>query len=162
MGNAASSKAAAYDWAGALKSEVAQTAVEGRDSAPRKPLNPGKYAARIASIKFKTFSTGSYGVTIGYALESEGNVGRVINENLVLTDASGNKTKYGDLNIKRRLMATLTPEQLAKFKGPKNDQDLGDFRLMFNAPVTVDIKDDGVYEGRPSRKVAAVYSRDEN
>lgn len=160
MGNTAANKAVAYDWAGMLKSEVASTTVEA--SKPKGPITSGKHNARIAAIKFLTFKTGSYGIQLTYALESEGFVGRTINENLVLVKADGTKAQYGDLNVKRRLMAVLTPDQLKKFKQPKSEQDLGDFRLLFNAPVTVNIKDDGEYEGRPSRKVSAVYARNED
>lgn len=158
MSNANNAKA--YNWSDLLKADVKGTSVEG--NAPRGAIPPGKHAARISAIKLTTFKSGSYGAQLTYALEGQGVVGRTINEYIVLVDKDGNKTTYGDLNIKRRLMAVLTPAQLAAFKQPKNDQDLGDFRLLFNAPVTVAVKDDGTYEGRPARKVGAVYARAED
>ena len=160
MSQAETSKTKAFDWAGMLKTDVNNSSVEG--GTPKGALPIGKHPARISAIKLTTFKKGSYGVQLTYALEGQGVVGRTINEYIVLVTAEGKKTPYGDLNIKRRLMAVLTADQLAVFKQPKNDQDLGDFRLLFNAPVTVNIKDDGVYEGRPSRKVGAVYSRNED
>lgn len=159
MGQAAASKAKAYDWAGLLKADVNETSIES--SKPRGAIPIGKHSARISAIKFTTFKKGSYGVQLTYALEGEGVVGRTINEYIVLTTKEGEKTQYGDLNLKRRLMAVLTADQLAKFKAPKNEQDLGDFRLLFNAPVTVNVADGGEYEGRPTRKVKGVYSRNE-
>lgn len=160
MGQEATNKAKAFDWAGMLKADVKGASV-GADK-PRWPIPHGKHAARIAAIKLTTFSTGSYGLQITYALEGAGVVGRTINEYIVLTTSSGSKTEYGDNNLKRRLMAVLSADQLANFKQPKNDQDLGDFRLLFNAPVTVDVKDGGVYKDRPTVKVGGVYERKED
>lgn len=152
-------KTKGYDWASLLKADVNETNVG--ESTPRTPIPVGKHAARISAIKFTTFKKGSYGVQLTYSLEGSGVVGRTINEYIVLVTKEGAKTPYGDLNLKRRLMAVLSADQLAKFKQPKSEQDLGDFRLLFNAPVTVSIKEGEMYEGRIQRKVGAVFSRNE-
>lgn len=147
----------AYDWAALLKADVGEQAGGGETS--RSPIPVGKHSARISAIKFQTFKKGSYGVQLTYGFEGGAISGRTINEYIVLVTKEGVKTDYGDLNLKRRLMAVLTAAQLKNFKQPKSEQDLGDFRLLFNAPVTLNIKEADAWEGRPQRKVAGVYSR---
>ena len=152
------SNAAAYDWGAALKSDVSAVQVEGGKPS-RGPIPVGRHPARISDVKLETFKKGSYGLRLEYTLEGTGVVGRTINEYIVLRKADGTATEYGGNNIKRRLLVALSPEQMTKFKQPKNDQDIGDFRLLFGAPVLVNIADDGMYNERPARKVKGVYQR---
>lgn len=163
MSNLTTSK---YNWAEQLKVDVGDLTQSGSNTAigdktPRAPIAPGRYAGFLQEVKHGTFKTGSYGMSFTYVLEGGEFNNRKIKETLVLTKASGDAVPYSGARLKRRLMSLGLPiEKINAFKGPRNEHDLGDFRLVIGAPVTVIVADDGEYNGRPSRKVKAVYSRE--
>jgi Protein of unknown function (DUF669) len=154
-----------YNWGEALKADVSAMVQNGGNNSggertPAKPIAPGRYAAFIQAIKHGTFKTGSYGLTTTYVIEGGDFKNRKINDNLVLQKADGTAVKGADARLKRFLMAGgLSSEKINAFKGPRTEHELGDFKLLIQEPVTIVVKDDGEYEGRPSRKVAGVYVR---
>lgn len=155
-----------YDWGAALKVEVGDLAPrEGDNNNGEKkalaPIAAGRYPAFVQEIKHGTFKTGSYGITSTFVIESGEAKNRKLRDYIVLTKADGTATKFGSATLKRRLMSYGLPvEKINAFKGPRSEHDLGDFRLAVGAPVTIIVKEDGEYMGRPSRKVAAVYPRE--
>lgn len=154
-----------YNWAEQLKVEVGdlsqtKTTATG-ERAPLKPIAAGRYPGFLQEVKHGSFKTGSYGMSFTYVLEGGEFNNRKIKETIVLTKANGEAVNFSGARLKRRLMSLGLPiEKINAFKGPRNEHDLGDFRLVIGAPVTVIVKEDGEYDGRPSRKVAAVYSRE--
>ena len=161
MGNAAVN----YNWGDALKVEVGDLtpksgSTSGANRAPLAPLPAGRYAAFVKEIKHGTFKKGSYGLTVTYVIEEGAAKNRQIREYIVLTKADGTATPFGNRTMKRRLMSYgLSVEKINSFKAPRNEHDLGDFKLALSAPVTIIVAEDGEYEGKPSRKVKAVYGR---
>jgi len=164
-----------FNWGEALKVEVGDlsgpgTAANGsgKGGAGKGPMPTGTFAAFVKEVKHGTFKKGSYGITLTYVIESGAAKNRTINEYIVLTKADGTNLEFSAKKLKQRLMNLGLPiEKINAFKGPRNEHDLGDFRLVIGAPVTVTIaidKDkDGnprEYEGRVQRRVAAVYSRE--
>lgn len=153
-----------YNWGEALKVELENLPTESSNTGGEKkalpPIEPGRYAAFVQEVKHGTFKTGSYGVTFKYVIEGGPFKNRKVTDNLVLTKSDGTAVKYADSRLKRALMAFGLPlEKINAFKGPRNEHDLGDFRLAIGAPVTIIVKDDGDYNGRPSRKVVGTYIR---
>lgn len=152
-----------FNWGEELKSaandiSISASAQGGGNS--QGPVAIGNHPAFLQEVKHGTFKSGSYGLTFTYVIESGEAKNRKIREYLVLSKADGTTVKFSGQRLKRRLMGFGLPlEKINAFKGPRNEHDLGDFRLVVNAPVTIVVKDDGEYEGRPSRKVAAVYQR---
>jgi hypothetical protein len=101
------------------------------------------------------------GVTVTYVIESGSVKNRKINDIIVLAKQDKSPTQFGGQTLKRRLMAFGLPiEKINAFKAPRNEHDLGDFALTLGAAVTIVVKEDGEYNGRPSRKVAGVYARE--
>ena|ERR1700692_2153298 len=155
-----------FNWGEALKVDVSSSMQNntsgsgGGNGAPAKPLLPGRYAAYIQAIKHGTFKTGAYGITTTYVIEGGEFKNRKITENLVLTKGDGTPVKGADARLKRFLMAGgLSLEEIYAFKAPRNEHDLGSLAKVVSKPVTIIVKDDGEYNGRPSRKVAGVYDR---
>lgn len=152
-----------FNWGEALKIDAADVATNianqtGR--APLKPITPGRYAAFLQAVKTTVFKTGSFGVTFTYIIEGTDFKNRKISDNLVLVKADGTPVTGANGRLKRNLMAYGLPlEKIESFKGPQNEHQLGDFALVLGQPVTIEVKDDGEYQGRPSRKVNGVYLR---
>jgi|SRR5271165_485431 len=165
MGNVTALNTSKYNWGEELKVDIndAKTvaaAEAGSAGTPRGPIAPGTYSAFLQEVKHGTFKTGSYGMTFTFVIEGGENKNRKIREYLVLTKADGTAVQYANTRLKRRLLDFGLPlEKINAFKGPRNEHDLGDFRLTLGAPVTVIVADAGMYNGVPSRKVKAVYKR---
>lgn len=155
-----------YDWGNALKVEVgdltkATGGNAGNSKASTGPLPIGRYAAFLQEVKHGTFKTGSYGLTFKFVIEGGASKNRKISECVVLTNASGNPTPFGAERMKRRLMNFGMPiEKINAFKGPRNEHDLGDFKLVLGAPVTLVIKEDKPYNGKAATRISAVYPRE--
>lgn len=150
-----------YDWGNVLKAQVQATTVTSSNGKPKGPVPTGRYNARISAITHGTFKKGSYGVKITYAITDSKAAGRTLNEYIVLTKADGTAAQFGPEKLKRRLMTVLSSEQINNFKSPADAHDLGDFKLLFNEPVVIVVKEDAPFEGRPSRKIGGVYSAEE-
>lgn len=149
-----------YNWGEALKADVSSMVKTGNEGGGPEPIAPGRYSAFIQAIKHGTFKTGAYGLTTTFVIEGGEFKNRKINENLVLTKADGSAVKGANSRLKRFLMAGgLSLEKINAFKGPRTEHELGDFKLLIQEPVTIVVKDDGEYNGRPSRKVSGVYGR---
>lgn len=155
-----------YDFGNQLKTAVAEVQANPQanngmgDRKPLAPLAEGKYSAFVESITHGSFKTGSYGITITYVIESGPAKNRKIRDRIVLSKADGSATQFGANTLQRFLMAAGLPlEKLLAFKSPRNEHDLGDFRLAISAPVTISVKADGEYNGKPSRKVNGVFQR---
>jgi hypothetical protein len=153
------------NWGEMLKVEVgdltpkAGSGTTGRTPAPIIPA--GRHAAFLQEVKHGAFKTGSYGMSFTYVIDTGTAKNSKIKETVVLAKANKDPVQFVAERLKRRLMAFgLTVEKINAFKGPRNEHDLGDFKLVLGAPVTIIVKEDGEYNGRPSRKVAAVYSRE--
>jgi hypothetical protein len=146
-----------------LKQAAAEVTLNAKGSGEKKPLAPlaeGRYAAFVEKVESTTFKTGSKGYTITYCIEQGPAKNRKIRDRIIITDKAGNETKYGYNNLSRFLKAAaVSADVMGNFKFPKNEHDLGDFRHALSAPVTIQVKADGEWEGRPNRKVAGVYER---
>jgi hypothetical protein len=152
-----------YDWGNELKVEIGDLSGAGAPSstgASKGPIPPGRYAGFLQEVRNGTFKSGSYGITFTYVIEGGPQKNRKIREHVVLTRADGSVINFSGARIKRRLMGFGMPlEKINAFRGPRNEHDLGDFRLVLGAPVTIVVEEDGEYNGMPSRKVKAVYQR---
>jgi|SRR5271165_4564108 len=152
-----------FNYAEELKVEVGDlsSAQASNGSAPSTPLPVGRFPAFLQGIQQETYKSGSSGITATYVLDGGIAKNRKIKERLVLTRADGSTVEYAGQRLKRRLLSWGMPlEKIQAFKGPRNEHDMGDFKLVLGAPVTVTIKDEGEYQGRPSRGVGAVFSRE--
>lgn len=163
MGNVAQLNTTPYNWGEALKADVNDVTLVTNNSNTgnaKGPITPGKYAAFLQEVKHGTFKKGSYGLTFTYVIESGASKNRKIREYLVLKKADGTAMTFGAERMKKRLLNFGMPlEKINAFKGPRNEHDLGDFKLVLGAAVTIDVAADADYEGKPSRKVKAVYPR---
>src|SRR5271166_3520858 len=163
---AAALNTSGYNWGEALKVDIGDlknvSTAAGGTRPPLKPVAPGRYAAFLQEAKPTTYKTGAFGIKTTYVIEEGEFKNRKITDNIILTKKDGSKTPYGANTLKKRLMAFGLPmEKILAFKGPRNEHDLGDFRLVLSAAVTIIVKADGEYNGRPSVKVAGVYIRAE-
>lgn len=162
-----------YNWGEQLKVEVGDlsniNSATG-DKRPSTPIPEGRFAAFLQGVKIGTFKSGSYGATLTYVIESGAAKNRKINEYLVLSKADGSVVAGSGGRLKQKLMAYGLPiEKINAFKGPRNEHDLGDFKFVLGAPVTIVVKDDkdkatgkariNELSGQPYRRVAGVYGR---
>jgi hypothetical protein len=162
-----------YNWGEQLKVEVGDLTNINTSTGARKPSSPipeGRYAAFLQEVKIGTFKSGSYGVTLTYVIESGDAKNRKINEYLVLSKADGTPVVGSGGRLKQKLMAYGLPiEKINAFKGPRNEHDLGDFKFVLGAPVTIVVTDDkdkttgkarvNNLTGQPYRRVAFVDGR---
>jgi hypothetical protein len=166
-----------YNWGEQLKVEVGDLTSRGGASsyggskAPSGPIPVGRHAAFLQEVKHGSFKTGSYGVTFTYVFESGEAKNRKIRETIVLSKADGTPVKFANSRLKRRLMSLgMAIEKINAFKGPRNEHDLGDFKLVLGAPVTLIISEDkdsrtGEIRTNPTtgiayRVVKAAYARE--
>lgn len=163
MSNVSTLSKPKYNWGEELKVQVGDLSngsATAMSDAPKAPIPAGTHPGFLQEVKHGTFKSGSYGMTFTYVIESGVAKNRKIREYLVLSRADGTSIPFSGSRLKRRLMGFgLALEKINAFRGPRNEHDLGDFALALGAPVTIIVADDGEYEGRPSRKVKAVYQR---
>lgn len=148
------------NYGAALKNELASAPAK-ESSKTRGPIPLGKHNGRVTGVKAQTFTKGSYGVKFTYTLEGKGISGRTINEYIVITKATGEATQFGMKKVTNRLKLGLSQDQLNAFAWPASDNEIGDFALLLDKAIIVEVKEEAPYEGRPSRGVKAVYPRDE-
>lgn len=163
-----------YNWGEQLKVDVADVAPKGSfgggNRAPMGPIPIGRHSGFLQEVKHGTFKTGSYGVTFTYVFDEGEAKNKKIRETIVLQKADGTDVKYANSRLKRRLMSLgLAIEKINAFKGPRNEHDLGDFKLVIGAPVAVIVAEDKDRDGQlrknpetgiTYRTVKAVYSRE--
>lgn len=161
-----------YNWGEQLKVDIGDiTPKASANRAASGPIPVGRHEGFLQEVKHGSFKTGSYGVTFTYVFESGAAKNRKIRETIVLQKADGTEVKYASSRLKRRLMSLGLPiEKINAFKGPRNEHDLGDFKLVLGAPVTVVVEEDKDYKtgalrmnpatGQSYRAVKGVYSRE--
>lgn len=165
-----------YNWGEQLKVDIGDLTPKaggmgGAGGKPSTPIPTGRHSAFLQEVKHGSFKTGSYGVVFTYVFEGGEAKNRKIRETIVLTKANGEAVKFANNRLKRRLMSLGLPiEKINAFKGPRNEHDLGDFKLVLGAPVTVIVAEDkdfktGALRTNPNtgiayRTVKAVYSRE--
>lgn len=120
-----------------------------------------RYEGTIVEAGTKTFSTGSFGITVGYQIEG---MKYPVRENIVLIDAKGAPTKYGLATLTKRLQAAGNTSDrindlpvLEAGKDAANAAILADY--LSGAAVAVYLVD-REYMGKAKKDVRAVFPLD--
>ncbi len=162
-----------YNWGEQLKVDIGDlqsNSGSSRSGGNSGPIPVGRHPGFLQEVKHGTFKTGSYGITFTYVIESGIAKNKKIRETLVLQKADKTAVPFAANRLKRRLMSLgMQVEKINSFKGPRNEHDLGDFKLVLGAPVTLIVAEDkdktGAVRTNPTtgvsyRTVKAVYERE--
>lgn len=152
-------------FAAILQADINST--EGPSS--KKMLPPGQFQSMIKGFKQHvgkpdvTTGIASTGVYIEYTVVEGEESSNEFREYINLTTKKGEPNPYGPSTLKRRLLsAGFTVEQLAKFREPKNEKDMGDFAKLIGKIVNVTVdheiqkSGDAKYNGRPRLRIVRV------
>lgn len=126
--------------------------------APSTPVPEGKYEAYPSEATAKVYGTGAAGIAVTFTITSKELRGRKLRENFILVNKQGEQSKVGVSRFVRLLQAVgMGAPEINTFKIPSSEHDAGDLNLLINKDVQIQVKADGEYDGKPRRKVAAVY-----
>jgi hypothetical protein len=134
---------------------------EQQGAEQRKKLVPGIYKTVIKGVSQRTFESGAEALQIEYSIIDGDFTGLSVIESLFHKGKEGKDNEIGAIKIRRRLLtAGFTKEQLAKFRSPKSEKDIGDFVKLIGKQfmVTTDNREikSGKMAGRTVQDVKRV------
>jgi hypothetical protein len=134
-----------YDWGNVIKAELDSVDADGN---PKKAVAEGSYNATVSGVKVGKSKGGAFGVTLSFTIDGGAENGRTVKEGIYLTKKDGNPVPFGPSKLKRRLLnCGLTAEQITGFKFPKKETEMGDFKHILDAQVTITVKHDTIKDG---------------
>lgn len=145
-------------FSGGLKATLENVSSKYAPKAEQAPIPEGKYDAYVSEVTPKVYGTGAAGMRVTFAITTKELRGRKLTENFILVNKDGAQSPIGVSRFVKLLQSTgLSLPEINMFKMPTTEHDMGDLGTILNKDIQIQVKADGEYNGKPRRKVSAMY-----